>query len=314
MATFILKRVAQAGVVLLGVTMLTFALTRLLPGGVAHAVLGPRASRLEIAAFNHANGLDRGLVGQYLTYLDHLIHLNLGFSYKLNQSVASLLKENLPKTLLLVGGAYVVAIVVAIPMGLVQAARRNGLLDHGLTLVSFVLYAMPVFWLAILLIVVFADKLNWLPAEAPQGGFGTAISQPLGMILPVMTLALVTIALFARYMRSAAIDSLVQDYVNTARAKGASERRILSRHVFRNATIPLITIMGYNLPIILSGALLVEVIFNFPGMGLLMWNSATSRDYPVLLGCVLVVGVATVLGNLAADVCYAVADPRVRLS
>jgi peptide/nickel transport system permease protein len=314
MARFILRRLAQAAAVLVGVTLLTFALTRLLPGGVAHAILGPRASGLEIAAFNHANGLDRSLPAQYFTYLNHVLHLNLGFSYKLNQSVASLLGENLPKTLLLVGGAYLVALVVAIPMGLLQAARRNGFLDHTLTLVSFVLYAMPVFWLGILLIVVFADKLNWLPAEAPQGGFGAAIGQPLGLVLPVMTLALVTIALFGRYMRSAAMDSLVQDYVRTARAKGASERRILSRHVFRNATIPLITVLGYNLPIVLSGALLVEVIFNFPGMGLLMWNSATTRDYPVLLGCTLVVGVATVLGNLAADLLYAVADPRVRLS
>jgi peptide/nickel transport system permease protein len=307
--------VAQAAVVLVGVTLLTFVLTRLLPGGAAHAILGPRASDLEIDRFNRSNGFDRALPFQYLHYLGQLVlHFNLGFSYKQNQSVASLLGEYLPKTLVLVGLAYLVALLIAIPMGLVQAARRNGAIDHALTVVSLVLYAMPVFWLGLLLIVLFSDKLNLLPAEAPQGNVGFAISHPLGLILPVATLALVTIALFSRYMRSAALDNIVEDYVRTARAKGASERRVLFVHVFRNAVFPIITVLGYNLPIILSGALLVEVIFNFPGMGLLMWDAATTRDYPVLLGCTLLVGCGTVIGNLASDVLYAVVDPRVRLN
>jgi peptide/nickel transport system permease protein len=310
---FLIRRTGQSVVVVFGVTLLTFILTRMLPGGVARAILGPKASRPEIIAFNQANGLDKPVPIQYLTYLNQLVHLNLGFSYRLNQSVVDLLRDYLPKTLLLLGLAYVVALAVAIPMGILQAVRRNRTSDYLLTSVSFVLYSMPVFWLGLILIVVFADQLSILPAQAPQGYFSDVLGQAPGLVLPVATLALVTIALFSRYMRSSVLDNLVQDYVRTARAKGASERRVLYGHVLRNALIPIITLLGINLPIIIGGALIVEAIFNYPGMGLLFWDSAQTRDYPVLLGVTIVVAVATVVGNLVADVFYAVVDPRVRI-
>jgi peptide/nickel transport system permease protein len=286
----------------------------MLPGGVARAVLGPKATEVQIAAFNHANGFDQSVPLQFVDYLGRLAHLDLGFSYTLNQSVGSLIVEHLPKTLLLVGLAYLVALAIAIPIGILQAARRNSALDHGLTGVTLVLYAMPVFWLGLLLIYVFAVELGWLPSQAPSGSLGDILSDPAGLVLPVATLSLIMIALFSRYVRSAALDNLVEDYVTTARAKGASERRILFGHVLRNALLPVITILGYSLPIIISGALIVEVLFNFPGMGLLLWDAATTRDYPTLLGCALVVGIFTVLGNLVADILYAAVDPRIRLS
>jgi len=313
MTGFLIRRTGQSIVVVFGVTLLTFVLTRMLPGGVARAILGPKATRPQIDAFNHANGLDRPAPIQYLTYMNQLLHLNLGFSYRLNQSVFDLLRDYLPKTLLLLGLAYLVALAVAIPMGILQAVRRNRASDYLLTSVSFVLYSMPVFWLGLILIIVFADQLSLLPAQAPQGYLSDVLGQAPGLILPVATLALVTVALFSRYIRSSVLDNLVQDYVRTARAKGASERRVLYGHVLRNALIPIITLLGISLPIIISGALIVEAIFNYPGMGLLFWNSAQTRDYPVLLGVTIVVAVATVLGNLLADLFYAVVDPRVRI-
>jgi peptide/nickel transport system permease protein len=172
---------------------------------------------------------------------------------------------------------------------------------------------MPLFWLGTLLILVFAVNSHLLPPEGPQGTtVGTLITQPRALILPVATLAIVTIALWSRYMRSSAVDNLVQDYIRTARAKGASEARVLFGHLLRNAFLPIITLVGLSLPAVLSGEVITESVFNYPGMGLLFWNAAISHDYPVLMGVTVVVGAATVIGSLLADLLYAVVDPRVR--
>jgi peptide/nickel transport system permease protein len=172
-----------------------------------------------------------------------------------------------------------------------------------------------VFWVGILLIIGLSVSLHLLPPEAPQGAtIGAVLHQPRALILPVTTLAIVTVALFSRFVRSSAIENLAQEYVRTARAKGVSNTAILFRHVLRNSLIPLITLIGLSLPIAISGAVVVESVFNYPGMGLLFWNAATTRDFPVLMAVTIVVGAATVAGNLVADVLYAVADPRVRLS
>jgi peptide/nickel transport system permease protein len=238
---------------------------------------------------------------------------NLGYSYHYNQSVSSLLGQNLPKSALLVGLAYAVALIVGVPLGLLQAVRRNRFSDYFLTGLSFVGYSMPVFWLGILLILGFAVGLHIFPAEGPQGAtVGAVLSQPTALVLPVVTLAIVNIALFSRYMRSSAVETLVQEYVRTARAKGASEWRIVFHHVLRNSLLPLITLIGLSLPFALSGAVVVESVFNYPGMGLLLWNGAVTHDYPLLVGFTVVVAAATVLGSLIADLLYAVADPRVR--
>jgi peptide/nickel transport system permease protein len=303
-------------VVVLGVTIITFVLTRLLPGGVARAILGPRAPAIELAQFNHDNGLDLPGWQQYFFYLGQLLHGNLGFSYRLNESVVQLLQDHLPKTIILLGMSTLIALAIAIPLGMVQAVRRNKLEDYFFTSLSFALYSMPPFWLALILIIVFAVNLNLLPPEGPQGAISTYLDpgKIAALVLPVMSLALVTIALFSRYMRSSMLDNLVQDYVRTARAKGVSTTGVLYGHVLRNALIPIVTLLGLSLPGIFSGALITEAIFNYPGMGLLFWDSSQTRDYPVLLGVVVVVAVATVVGNLLADVFYAVVDPRVRVA
>jgi peptide/nickel transport system permease protein len=311
--SYLLRRLGQAIVVVIGVTIIAFVLQHILPGGEARAILGPRASKLEIAAFNRTYGLDKPLPVQYWDYLWKLLHGNLGYSYKLNQSVDSLLAQDLPKTLVLVGTALVVSVVVAIPIGVAQAVRRNRTLDYSATALSFVLYSMPSFWLGLLLIVAFAEYTHLLPPEAPQGAtVGAVLADPIGLVLPILTLTLINFALFSRYMRSAAIESLAQDYIRTARAKGLSERLILWRHLLRNSLIPIATLVGLSLPGIFTAGLITETIFNYPGTGLLFYTAAETRDYPVELGVTVVIAVVTVVGNLLADLAYAALDPRVR--
>lgn len=294
------------------VTVIVFGLEQLLPGGPARAILGTHATPTAIAAFNHQHGLDRPLPLQYWTWVTNAIQGNLGFSYVLNQSVTSLLVQRVAKTAFLAGVAVIVALAVAVPIGLVQAARRNRLEDYVTTGVALVLYSTPAFWLALLLIEAFAVNSHIFPAEAPQGGFGSIFSDLPAMVMPVLTIALVTVAAFSRYVRSSSLDQLTQDYVRMARSKGNSRQRLLVRHVLRNAVAPVITLLGLSLPFILSGTLITEEVFNYPGVGLLFYNAATNQDYPVLLGVVLVVAAATVLGSLLADIAYAVVDPRIR--
>ncbi len=313
MIGFITRRLLQSIVVVLLVTVIVFILLHLLPGGPARAQLGPRATPAAIANFNHQMGYDRSLPVQYWHWLTELVTGNLGFSVKFNQSVASLIGERLPKTLVLTVLSTLFALVVAIPLGMVQAVKRNHAADYAITFWAFVFYATPPFFLGVVLIVVFSVYLPILPAEAPQSSsLGVILSQPGGLILPVLTLALLTIAQFSRYMRSSVIENLTEDYVRTARAKGAGERSVLIRHVLRNSLIPVATLLGLSLPAIFSGALITEAVFNFPGMGQLFWTAAQTQDYPIMLGITVLVGVATVIGSLLADLAYAVLDPRVR--
>jgi peptide/nickel transport system permease protein len=313
MTGFITRRLLQSIVVVLLVTVIVFVLLHLLPGGPARAQLGPRATPPAIANFNHQMGYDRSVPVQYWHWLTQLVTGNLGFSVKFNQSVVSLIGERLPKTLVLTVLSTLFALVVAIPLGMVQAVKRNHAADYAITFWAFVFYATPPFFLGVVLIVVFSVYLPILPAEAPQSSsIGVILSQPTGLILPVLTLALVTIAQFSRYMRSSVIENLAEDYVRTARAKGAGERSVLIRHVLRNSLIPVATLLGLSLPTIFSGALITEAVFNFTGMGQLFWTAAQTQDYPIMLGITVLVGVATVIGSLLADLAYAVLDPRVR--
>jgi len=315
-ALYIVRRLLQSILVLLLVTMITFALLRAIPGNVAAAIMGPNVYRDPgaIKLFDQTYGFDHPWYYQYVLWLKQLLHGDLGYSWNLNQSVASLLGQRLLKSGILVGISVVLAVLIAVPIGMVQAVRRNKFIDHFFNGFSTFFYATPSFLLGLLLILVFAIKFPIFPAEAPQGeGVGVIFANFNAMILPIATLTLITLALFSRYMRSAVIDNLTEDYVRTAKAKGASEQRILFRHVMRNSLIPIITLLGLQLPQILAGALITESVFNFPGMGLLFYQQAQKEDYPTLLGIIVVVGVATVIGSLLADIAYAALDPRVRL-
>ncbi|HTI22354.1 MAG TPA: ABC transporter permease [Kutzneria sp.] len=314
MTKFLLRRCSQAVVVLLLVSVIVFGLLHLLPGGPARAILGTHATPSNIAAFNKQNGLDSPVPVQYWHWLTGVLSGNLGFSYVQNQSVASLLADRLPKTAFLAAISVVLALLIAVPVGFFQAVRRNRVGDYAITTVTLVLYSTPAFWIAILLIDVLAVRLHAVPAEAPQGSFSALFNDPQAMVLPVLTITVVTVAAFSRYTRSSVLDELAQDYVRMARSHGASHRIILFGHVLRNAAGPVVTLLGLYLPFIVSGTLITEFVFNYPGIGLLAFNAATSQDYPVMLGVVVVVGAATVIGSLLADVGHALLDPRVRVS
>jgi peptide/nickel transport system permease protein len=314
MVGYILRRLLQSIVILLGLTLVTFILLHAIPGGQARGILGPRATPLQLHNFEHENGLDRPILSQYFTYLNHLIHGNLGYSYKLNQTVDAVLEQDLPKSLALLGPPTVASVLIAMGLGLRQAQRANSLEDHAITGVGYVLYAMPDFWLALVLVDIFAIRLGWLPPIAPEStSWKAAFTDADAMILPWVTLTLVAIAGFSRYMRASSLDALAQDYIRTARAKGASMSRTVRRHVIRNASLPMITLVGLTLPGLLAGAFYEEVVFNYPGIGLATVNAAEVKDYPIMLGTTIVLGALTILGNLVADVAYAYADPRVRI-
>jgi peptide/nickel transport system permease protein len=313
MTGFIIRRLGQSIVVVIGVTLITFALLHALPGSLARDILGNRAPPQAIAAFNHQNGLDQPVYVQYWDFLKKLAHGNLGYSYQYNRSVDSLLATDLPRDLVLGGVALVLSLLIAIPIGVAQAVRRNGVMDYAGTGVSFLLYSMPQYAIALLLIQFLAISLHVFPAEAPQGTSAISmLEHPSGLVLPVLALTLVTFAQFSRYMRSSAIDTLAQDYIRTARAKGLPERLVLWRHLLRNSLIAVVTLVGLNIPLILTGTLIIEQVFNYPGAGLEYYNAALRNDYEVMLGITVLVGVITVVGNLLADIGYAILDPRIR--
>jgi peptide/nickel transport system permease protein len=315
MIRYLIRRFGQALAVVFLVSIMTFLLLHLLPGGAARAELGFRSSPSAIKAFNIANGYNRPFFSQYWLYLDHLFHGNFGYSYKLNEPVSTLLSMDLPKSAYLSGLALILTVIIAIPLGIYQAVRRNKPDDYVVTGLSFVGYSMPTFWLGLLLIAFFSVYLKWLPPSAPQSAtVGGAITDPKAMVLPVLTLTIVGVASFSRYMRSSAIESLAQDYIRTAKAKGVTQRGILFGHMLRNAILPIVTLLGLSIPALLSGNLITESVFNYPGVGLLFWTAAQSRDYPTLLALTLVVAIFTVIGNFMADIGYGLIDRRVRVS
>jgi peptide/nickel transport system permease protein len=313
MTGFIIRRLGQAIMVTIGVTMITFALLHALPGSLARDVIGSRATPQELALFTHQNGLDRPLYVQYWLFVDKLLHGNLGYSYQYNRSVDSMLASDLPRDLVLGGASLILSLIIAIPVGIAQAVKRNSALDYAGTGVSFVLYSMPQYAIALLLIQLLAITFHLLPAEAPQSSsVGGLLLHPAGLVLPILSLTLVTYALFGRYMRSSAIETLAQDYIRTARAKGLSERLVLKRHLLRNSLIAVVTLVGVSVPYVITGTLIIEQVFNFPGAGLEYFQATLRNDYEVMLGITVLVGVATVLGNLVADIGYALLDPRIR--
>jgi peptide/nickel transport system permease protein len=313
MTRYLAERFLHAVAVLLLVSLAVFGLLKALPGGAARAILGPRASTAAIAAFNRANGFNHPVIVQYLDWLWRLLHGNLGYSYHYNEAVTTLIGQLLPKSLLLIGLATALALVVAIPVGSLQASRHNKFSDHLATGVELAFYSMPTFWLGIVLVLYLAVDVHLFPAEAPQGTIGQVITDPQGLVLPVLTLALITVGLFTRYMRSSALGTLVEDFIRTARAKGMTERHLFMKHVVRNSLAPVATLVGLSLPALVGGAVVTETVFNYPGMGLAFWTAAQNRDYAILLGFTFMTGVATVIGSLVADLAYAWLDPRVRL-
>jgi peptide/nickel transport system permease protein len=314
MTGYIIRRLGQTIIVVLGVTLLIFVLKQLEPADqIARSVLGSRATQQQVEQFNRQQGLDRPLLAQYFHFLNQLVHGNLGYSWEQNRSVDSILATEWPRDAVLVGLSLFFSVLIAVPLGIWQAVRRNSAVDYAGTGISFLLYSMPPYVPGILAIALFSIRFQIFPPEAPQEASAVQmLLHPAGLVLPVLTLTLVGYALFTRYMRSSAIDSLAQDYIRTARAKGVPEGRILRKHLLRNSLVPVVTLIGVSIPAILTAGLITEYLFNFPGVGLEYFNAATHNDFPVMIGITVVIGVVTVLGNLVADISYAVLDPRVR--
>jgi peptide/nickel transport system permease protein len=314
-SAYLLRRIGTSIIVLIGISIFMYLLLHVVFPSPARVALGLRANNAQIAAFNKANGYDRPVFEQYLTYINGLLHGNLGYSYAENQTVAALFAERLARSIYLSGISLLLAILIALPLGIFQAVRRNSLGDNVATSLAFILYSMPSFFLGLILIQVFALSFPILGFEASQStSIWTVIGDWHDMLLPVLTLVLITVANFSRYMRSSSIDVLAQDYIKVARAKGLPERLVLTRHMARNASLPMITLIGLFLPALLAGNLIVETLFNYQGLGLLFFNSLQKEDYPVLLAYTLLGAVFVVLGNLVADFALTVADPRIRLA
>ena len=323
MLGYFVRRFLQGLLVIFLVTLITFMIPSLFTLNIARAVLGQRATLAAIAHFNHTYGFDHGIIYRYWIYMDQLFHGNLGVSFagdtKL-QPVASTVFPALWETVWLVLFSIVFSVVIAIPLGMTQALRRNTVFDYVSTGFVFLLYSMPAFLLAFLSASYFAIKLKWLPYGVNPGqGTGAfsrlidIISHPSSYVLPIAVLVCISVGGYSRFMRGSVLDVLVQDYVRTARAKGATSTRVLFKHAMRNAVLPILTILGLTLPALFTGAVITETIFNIGGMGMVIVNATRSFDMSTVMAATLMVAIATVIGNFVADISVSLADPRVRL-
>ena len=321
MLRYIAQRLAQAAVIVAIVAAITFALIHLAPGDPFSAVLdNPKVSEAVRQTLRAQYGLDRPLPEQFVRYVNSLAHGELGWSFSHERPVREVLGSALPNTLLLMGVALVGSFVLGVLIALVQVARRGSLTDNVLSGLSLFFFSMPDFWLAILALLTFT---YWLPIFPVGGAVDPVTHEYLGLggrivdrlrhlVLPALTLTLLASAVIARYQRAALLDVLPADYIRTARLKGLTERAILRRHALRNALLPIITLVGLSFPALLTGAFFVEKIFAWPGMGYAVVNAIGTRDYPLVVGGVIIGSIMVTLGSLHSDLLYALADPRLR--
>jgi len=311
---YIIQRVAFAIVMLLGVTMILFALMRLAPGGPEAVLVGGEFSPEAAAQVRERLGLDRPLATQYVAWVSAAARGDLGRSFKSGEPVATLIGERLGPTLHLTGGALVFALVVAIPLGVLAAVKRNSIWDTLASALALFGVSFPSFWLGIMLILLFSEVLHLLPPSglSEYGREGDVLARLRHAILPTLTLGLIQMAAFMRFTRSSLLEVLRQDYVRTAHAKGLSVGRVVWRHALRNALIPVVTVIGLQMGRLFGGAVVVETIFALPGLGRLAADSIFFRDFPMLQGVVLILALAVLLANLFTDFLYALLDPRIR--
>jgi peptide/nickel transport system permease protein len=317
---YILRRLVQAVPLLLLISLLAFLLVR--ASGDPMSMYGASANlsaedRARIVAMH---GWDKPKIVQYFYWLSDVVRGDWGTSVYTHQAVTQMILDRLPNTLILMGSVFVVTLLIAIPLGVASAIRQNSVLDHVATAVSFVAFALPTFWLGLVVIMVFSVRFKeWGWPSLPAGGMYSLADGPsVGglaqhLILPTLVLSIVSVAGYIRYLRAGMLETLQQDYVRTARSKGLHELRVIWVHSFRNAILPLVTLIALNIPRIFSGALVTEQVFAWPGMGRLFVDNAARADYPVLMGLIMSVAVLVVLFNLVADVAYAYLDPRIRL-
>lgn len=305
MLRFLLRRLLLTVPVLFGVATLVFSLIHLVPGDPAQAMLGEGAAPQEVAALRTRLGLDRPLLAQYGTYMAGLVRGDMGSSLRTGRSVAASLAERIPATTRLALAAMLVALVIAIPLGTLAAVWRGTAIDLGAMTFALLGISIPNFWLGPVLAIVFAVQLGWLPVSGSE--------TPAHLVLPAVTLGAALAAILARMARASVLEELGELYVLAARARGASRIRAVVRHALRNSLIPIVTIVGLQLGLVLTGAIITETIFSWPGVGRLLIQSINFRDYPLVQGCILLIAVTYVAMNLVTDVLYGLLDPRIRV-
>ncbi len=324
MTAYLIRRIAMLFPLLLGITLITFTVIHLAPGEPVEmqVAMNPKVGKEARDRLRKFYGLDQPLHVQYFQWLGKISRLDFGRSFSSdNRPVLDKIKERLPVTISLNLIALVIEFGLAIPIGVLAAIKRDTLLDKGITVLVFIGFSVPTFWLALLLMYLFGVKLNWLPISGlhsmgaeNMGLIAWTLDTARHLLLPVCVASFGSLAGVSRYMRSAMLQVVGQDYIITARAKGLSERVVIWKHAMRNALLPLITLMGFSLPGLIGGSVIFETIFSIPGMGQLFYQSVMSRDYPLVMGILVIGAFLTLLGNLIADVCYALADPRIRRS
>jgi len=313
MLRHLVRRLLQTVVLLLVVSLVVFALVTQAPGGPS-ILLDRNMGAEEIARMRAILGLDQPLHVQYVRWLGQVLRGNLGISYQVGLPVLEIIGQMLPNTLVLSVAALVLSLIIAIPAGIVSAARPYTPVDHTVTFLCFFGISVPTFWLGLMLIVLFSIVLGWLPPGGMRtiGGPASPLDVARHLILPAVVLGTANMALFARYTRSSTMAVLRADYVRTARSKGLAERAVLYRHAFRNALITIVTVVGLQLPRLVGGAAITETVFAWPGMGSLAVRAAFERDYPMIMGITLVISTVVVLSSLLVDLVYVYLDPRIR--
>ncbi len=313
MGNFLLRRLFTTLLVMLGVSFVVFMIIHLVPGDPVRIMLGLQADQAKIEKIRRQMGFDRPLLVQYADWLWSALHGDLGQSFITGQSVAQAVAQRFPATLSLALAALVIALIIALPAGTISALNVGSPLDYAAMFFSQVGVSIPDFWLGILLMLIFALALGWLPPSgytSPTENFGDWLQH---LILPSMTVGLITASILTRFVRSAVLEVLHQNHVRTARAKGLAEQKVIIRHVLKNAAIPIVTIVGMQMASLLGGIIIVEVIFAWPGLGRLALDAVVRRDYPMVQGAVLIVALFFAVVNVIVDLLYAYLDPRVRV-
>jgi peptide/nickel transport system permease protein len=319
MTGYVLMRLAQLLPIVLVIVVVNFFLIRLAPGDPIAYIIGDAAISPEyVAELRSKLGLDDSLLRQLLIYLGNIAQGDFGYSFVSRQPVLEVILARLPATLLLMITQYVLAIAAGLMLGVISARRQGSTLDTAVTMVSVVGYAMPVFWLGQMLMLIFANKLGWFPAQGmlslryDLGPFAKALDIAHHLVLPAVTLAFFNLALIARLTRANMLQVLRLEYVIFARSKGLGERAVVYRHALRNAVLPVVTVIGMNIKTLITGAVLTETVFAWPGLGRLTYEAIVARDYPVISGLFIVVSCSVIAANLLTDLLYAAIDPRIR--
>ncbi len=321
MIGYIIKRTLQAIPILLGASTIIFFLMHAAPGDPTSIYLAdPNIDPAVIEQMRRNLGLDQPIHIQYFRWISSFLTGDFGYSFSQHRPISDILKDAIPNTLLLSSIALIVIFIVGVVVGTIQAVRQYSWMDNTATVASFFFYSMPSFWFGLMLILLFAYKLQLLPASQMtavdhefMSGSDKLVDRAKHLIMPSLALGLGGAAAVARYMRSGMLEQIRQDYVRTARAKGLDERKVVFKHAMRNALIPIITLLGLYIPFLISGAVLIETIFAWPGMGRTIIGAIFQRDYPVVLASAFVIAILVIAGNLVADILYSVVDPRVRV-